>query len=178
MQLFWRKGYERTSIRDLVDGTGLNPGSLYDGFGDKRAMFLAALENYCADVVSTAVAGLRETQPGAAAIYGFFHALVEACDDERWCLGCLLVNTSVDASQIDADIFDAVTDRLEAIEAALLAAVARGQADGSITAPQPADAIAAFLMTLLTGIRVGARAGSADRQRVRRVIEVALDRIG
>ncbi|MEQ9811169.1 MAG: TetR/AcrR family transcriptional regulator, partial [Azospirillaceae bacterium] len=172
MQLFWRKGYERTSIRDLVDGTGLNPGSLYDGFGDKRAMFLAALEHYCDAVVSAAMAGLRNTRPGAAAVRGFFQALVDASDRERWGLGCLLVNTSVDASQIDADISDAVADRLSAIEAALHDAVARGQADGSIDARQPAEAVAAFLMTLLTGIRLGARSGFAGRDRIGSVVQV------
>ena len=58
MEVFWHKGYEGTSVQDLLEGMGINRGSMYDTFGDKRTLFLKAVEYYRSHVVSRLVAKL------------------------------------------------------------------------------------------------------------------------
>ena len=59
MVAFWAKGYEATSLADLMDATGLHKGSLYQAFGDKHTLFLQALDRYLAEMRSTVTKKLR-----------------------------------------------------------------------------------------------------------------------
>ncbi len=68
MQAFWRKGYEATSIQDLVEQMGINRFSLYDTFGDKHRLYLAALDRYRQKVASESLACLEHSHKGLTAI--------------------------------------------------------------------------------------------------------------
>jgi len=59
MHVFWHKGYEATSMEDLLAAMHLNRGSLYDTFGDKRQLFLKALDRYCQGIVAPSSRGSR-----------------------------------------------------------------------------------------------------------------------
>ena len=71
MELFWRRGYEGTSLADIVEATGLKKGSLYAAFGDKRDMYLKALAHYDAQRVELVVAKLRGAGAPAEALTSF-----------------------------------------------------------------------------------------------------------
>src|SRR5688500_18902266 len=60
MLLFWRQGYEATSVRDLIEATGISSSSLYESFGDKRALYLAALRLYCQGEAASFQAMIRQ----------------------------------------------------------------------------------------------------------------------
>ncbi|MDH3970432.1 MAG: TetR/AcrR family transcriptional regulator, partial [Rhodospirillales bacterium] len=60
MAVFWRKGYAATSVRDLVEATGLNPGSLYDTFDDKHGLFLESVTLYRRTVVARRTGPLED----------------------------------------------------------------------------------------------------------------------
>jgi TetR/AcrR family transcriptional repressor of nem operon len=65
LAVFWRKGYEATSVADLVKALGVNRASLYTTFRDKHALFLAAFDRYDEREIGAAVRHLRNTQgPG------------------------------------------------------------------------------------------------------------------
>jgi TetR/AcrR family transcriptional repressor of nem operon len=77
MALFWRQGYEATSIQDLVTHTGINRQSLYDTFGSKHQLYLAVMDRYIDRVVSRRLAVVNATQSSTAAIRQFFSDVVE-----------------------------------------------------------------------------------------------------
>jgi len=72
--VFWRQGYQATSVQDLVEATGLNRGSLYDTFGDKHGLFLEVVEHYRSHVTARRLAKLEEPGPARAKIETFFKA--------------------------------------------------------------------------------------------------------
>ena len=63
MEVFWTRGYESTSIDDLVEATGINRGSLYNAFGDKQGLFLAAIDRYWTTFADDMVAALSDRDP-------------------------------------------------------------------------------------------------------------------
>ena len=89
METFWERGYAATSVNDLLAEMGLNRGSLYDTFGDKKQLFLAALDKYQAQRAHE----LREMldRPGSAksAIVEFIHMAAECATSEEGRRGCL-----------------------------------------------------------------------------------------
>src|SRR5215470_7162266 len=80
MEAFWAKGYEGTSLADLVAATGLNKGSLYAAFGDKRRLYLAAIERYERVAIDATIARLRDAVDPAAAIAAVFDGVIAAVE--------------------------------------------------------------------------------------------------
>jgi len=76
MALFWRKGFEATSIEELVGVSGINRASMYAAFGDKRRLFLAVLDHYLVRVNGERIAILLRGGSATAAIGGFFDAII------------------------------------------------------------------------------------------------------
>src|ERR1700722_299427 len=88
MVVFWRNGFQATSIQDLVEATGVNRGSLYPTFGDKRGLFLAVLKHYSERFGKPMMAQLNDPDPRKA-IEGMFEAIIRRASDPRWPRGCL-----------------------------------------------------------------------------------------
>jgi TetR/AcrR family transcriptional repressor of nem operon len=152
---FWTGGYRATSVRDLEQATGLTTASLYNAFGDKKSLFRSALQRYL-DLSTRRRIALLETSPQPlAAIEAFLGAVVEASSSSRD--GCLLVNSAVEVAAHDDEIGADVATALREVEAALLVAVCRGQADGSITADVEASRLATSIMGTVVAIRVLSR---------------------
>ena len=78
MNLFWDFGYGATSIQDLENHLGINRVSLYREFGSKHDLFLAALDKYCDEVMSSGLAVLTSSSDGLASIRRFFEMTLEA----------------------------------------------------------------------------------------------------
>src|SRR3984957_10866433 len=95
MEVFWRNGYQATSIQDLVEATGVNRGSLYTTFGDKRGFFLAILERYSVRFGEPMMAELNDPNPRRA-IERMLEAIVRRTGDSRWPRGCLFTNTALE----------------------------------------------------------------------------------
>ncbi|NRG17999.1 TetR/AcrR family transcriptional regulator [Rhizobiales bacterium] len=113
-QTFWRLGYEGTSLQDIEGATGLKKQSLYRLFGDKRQMYLAALEHYEAHEVRNALKALEGTGPAKARFRALFDEIVEgaiASGDRR---GCFLCNACTDQAQLDEETRKFVRRQLEA----------------------------------------------------------------
>ncbi len=154
MQVFWRKGYEATSIQDLVDHMGINRGSLYDTFTDKHSLFLEAIEHYDSCVVSEALDHLEVPGSPKAAIAHFFHDLVDQAMADRDRRGCLVTNTAVELSPHDPETSGRILANLRRIEDTLYRKLALAQAAGEIDANQDLRALAQFLLSSLQGLRV------------------------
>lgn len=172
MRLFWRQGYEATSMQDLVEAMGIGRQSLYDTFGDKRGLYLAAVERYARVEGGPLFAPLAE--PGAAkdAIRRTFAGLVEiALRDGK--LGCLSVNAAVERAACDPDIARWVAANLAAGERGLRLALERAQALGEIGPHSNPQALARFLFSAIQGLRVTAKA-TTDRATLNDIVRVTL----
>src|SRR5713226_2211779 len=92
MEVFWSRGYEAASIRDLVKHMGINRQSLYDTFGDKHALYLQALDRYC-EVQSRKLFELLE-RPGSVKknLRELFEGVVEKALRDRERRGCFMGN--------------------------------------------------------------------------------------
>ncbi len=174
MQTFWLKGYEATSIQDLVQQMGINRGSLYDTFGDKRSLFLSAIEFYDERIVSAVLQGLVE-QPGSpkAAVRDFLRAFVGRAQTDPRGRGCLITNSAVELSPHDPQIKARVAANLNRIESALYQPLRRAQQQGEISAGKDPKALARFLLNTLQGLRVITKV-DPDPERVQDIVTTAL----
>jgi TetR/AcrR family transcriptional regulator, transcriptional repressor for nem operon len=155
--VFWARGFEATSTRELVAQTGLTPSSLYAAFGDKRTLFRRALEQYLARSLRERMARLEATMPPAQAITGFFREVIERSVDDRLQRGCMLVNSALESSPADAEFQDAVARELAVIERFFHRCFVAGQKAGEIPSRHSADDAAKLLYAVLLGVRVLAR---------------------
>ena len=157
MQCFWSSGYEATSTRDLAERMKMTPASMYNAFGDKRALFLRALDHYLNQGLRERLARLESRFPPDAAITRFFSESIERSLADREHRGCLLVNSAFDAAARDPDARAVVAGEIAQIETFFQRCLGAGQTAGLIaTTISPAEG-AKLLLAGLLGIRVLAR---------------------
>jgi TetR/AcrR family transcriptional repressor of nem operon len=157
MQRFWNNGYEATSMRDLADRTGMTTPSLYNAFGDKKAIYRLVLDRYLRQTLATSSAIFGGDDPPLRALERYFDANVEEVLADRLHKGCLVVNTALEVAPHDQDFRDVVTGAFAGIENSVRDCVAAGQRDGSILTSQPAADIARLALGIIVGLRVLAR---------------------
>ena len=153
---FWSRGYEATSVKDLVEKTGITAASLYNAFGDKRAIYEKALDHYVEGSVADRIRRCEALAPRDA-IGAFFEEILKRSLGDRDRKGCMLVNAALDVAPHDPGFLKIVTEVLAEIEAFFLARVEAGQANGTITQALPAETLSHHLLGVLMGIRVLAR---------------------
>lgn len=172
IQCFWKRGYEATSIKDLVDHTGIVAASLYNAFGDKRALFRLALDRYAERSVGERIRRCEKLPPREA-IEAFFRDIVERSLSDPHHKGCLLVNSALEVAPHDPEFQESISLVLRRIEAFFFKSVRKGQAAGSITRSLAARKLAQHLLAVLMGVRVLARV-RPERTLLHGVIEPAL----
>lgn len=157
MNAFWARGYEATSVQDLVDCMGINRGSLYATFGDKRALFLAALRRYDSVYRHDWVTALRQSRSPRQSIMAVFEEVIDAVLNGGSRDGCLLVNTALELSPHDPEIGAVVADALAEMEAFFRTMIEQGQSSGEIPGTVDAADTAGSLLGLFVGLRVLSR---------------------
>ena len=157
MQIFWSRGYEATSVQDLVDGMGINRGSLYATFGDKRSLFLQALRRYDTIHREAWVTSLSSTNSPRSAILNAFEDAVSAVLTNKSRDGCLLVNTALELSPHDKEISGIVAHGLAEMEAFFRRMIENGQSAGEIPPHVAAEETARTLLGLFVSLRVFSR---------------------
>jgi len=118
--VFWEHGYEGASYADIMSATGLNKGSLYASFGDKRALYQHAISDYDREFVGPAVSMLRnESLSVEKRMKTLFTGPVDEAETKEGRWGCLLCNAAVDQSPFDADVEKTVAASLSRIRSAI-----------------------------------------------------------
>jgi TetR/AcrR family transcriptional repressor of nem operon len=158
MQVFWRKGYEATSVADLLKATGLSKSSLYQTFTDRRSLFLAALETYRQDRMAHLQEKLNDGRPARESIEIFFDEILRHSADKQPPYGCMSCNEAVELGPDDAEVRKLVAADFQAVEDVFAGTIQRGQRDGSIRSQESARTLARFLTVNLQGLQVMARA--------------------
>ncbi len=161
MQTFWRRGYEGTSLHDLLAATGLSKSSFYQAFSSKQAAFHQALTHYC----ETLTTRLREKLRTADSGWEFIETVLlsaageaRAGDDPR---GCMIVNVATEFSSRDAQVSELVTDGVKRVTLIFVAAVRRAQKEQTIAADKDPKLLGRYLLSSLSGLRTMVKAGSS-----------------
>lgn len=174
MRLFWGQGYEATSLADLLKATGLSKSSLYDTFGSKRELFLAAFEVYRLERMRMLDGYLKSESTAFASIRAFFEMVVEHARLDERPFGCMSCNEAVEFGPHDAEVQQLVERDFLGIEDALTDAIERGKADGSIPRSKNARKLARFLTVTHQGLQIMARS-KADVGRLDDALAVMLE---
>jgi TetR/AcrR family transcriptional regulator, transcriptional repressor for nem operon len=156
VQCFWAHGYEATSVRDLIEKTGITGASLYNAFGDKRALYQRALDHYVEDSVVDRIRRCEALAPREA-IGAFFAEIVRRSLDDHQHKGCMLVNAALDVAPNDPGFQRIVAAVLIRVEEFFLGRIQAGQVDRTITRSLAAKTLARHLLGVLMGVRVLAR---------------------
>jgi TetR/AcrR family transcriptional repressor of nem operon len=156
---------------------GIQRGSLYGAFGDKRALFLAAMERYDRVMTARLLATLDAPGSGLAAIRRFFRLKVEAAQERGRPRGCLVTNSATELGSRDRATASRIGATLDRIEAAFQRAVVRAQAAGEIDPTRDARALARFLTSSAQGLSVMAKT-SPDRATLDDIVTITLEVVG
>ncbi|MBP0017469.1 MAG: TetR/AcrR family transcriptional regulator [Cyanobacteria bacterium SBLK] len=173
MDTFWRKGYEGTSVRDLVENMGINRGSLYDTFGDKHTLFLAAIAHYEDTIVKHALACLETPHADKQAIIDHFYGLIDRAIVDVEKRGCFVTNSAVELCARDREAATRIEHNLKRIERAYGNALKRSQDKGELRSDCDIRATARFLICTLQGLRVMTKV-NCDRSVLEDIAKVAL----
>jgi AcrR family transcriptional regulator len=172
MAVFWRRGYEGTTLDELTEAMGINRPSLYAAFGDKKQLFRKALDRYVngpAGYMRVALAQPKVRDAAAALLAGTICLLT----DSRNPGGCFVVQGALTCSASA----DSVRQELVEVRAAGMALIRerleKGKRDGELPESVDCDDLARYLATVIHGLSVQA-AGGATREQLQRVVELAM----
>ena len=158
MEAFWEKGYEATSMCDLLGRMGIQKGSFYATFSSKRDVYLSALRRYGANRLAefrAAIDGLH----GLAAIDAMFTGILADCSSNDPCKGCMLVNAAQELAPLDEEVGAIVREGVEAHEVWLADLLREGQERGEIKGSLDIEHASRSVLGMMISMRVLSRAG-------------------
>jgi TetR/AcrR family transcriptional repressor of nem operon len=160
MHIFWRKGYEATSMEDLLTAMDINRGSLYDTFGSKRDLFLRAMDRYCSGGgIGSGISILKQPGPALPLIRRFIGHMLEFGLSDPLRRGCMITNTVMELAH-EKDIAGRVAGRLHMAEDAFFELLSRAKRAGELAKDKDPRALARVLVTMIQGTIVMIKAGT------------------
>ncbi|GAA1583765.1 TetR/AcrR family transcriptional regulator [Actinomadura kijaniata] len=172
--LFWRRGYNATSVRDLGAELELTPSSLYRTFTDKHTLFLRALDHYRATDSAEAERRLDAAgRPVRQVLRDWMLWLVSCPSGGEPGRGCFVVNTATELGTADDQVRRRTEAAFEVTRQAVRSLLDRGRRDGELPSDLDLDAAVELLFTTVLGLRVRERAGH-DPARLATAIDAAL----
>lgn len=174
MHVFWHKGYEATSMEDLLTAMDLNRGSLYATFGDKRGLFLKAMDRYCAGGgIGSGMSILKQPGPALPLIRQFIDHMLEFGLADPLRRGCMITNTVMELAPHEKDIAKRLSGRLQMAEEAFFQLLTRAKEEGELDKGKDPRALARVLVTMMQGTIVMIKAGT-PAEVVRQTAKTAL----
>ncbi len=155
MSVFWDKGYEATTMQDLVKASGLLKGSLYGAFGDKQALYLASLKHYNRTRIQVGIDMLNAEGSARQKISRLFDGVIASTKRGLFAGGCLLCNASLEKAVSDKQVKNEIKTTIRRLKIAIMDAIKQ---DGVIE--DQAVSLAAFIISSYFGTRVLAKAGA------------------
>ena len=150
---FWLRGYHATSIDDLCAATGLLRGSLYGAYGDKRGIFLAALERYCEARVARAAGSLSGPPSREVLRQGLLY-YVQVSSDLDLARACFITNTALELTPQDRQVAHVIERTFRSISTLWAEAAARARAAGAFKSKLNEKSVGDFLYCIVQGLRV------------------------
>jgi AcrR family transcriptional regulator len=171
MRLFWRQGYEATSLQDLLAEMKLSKSSLYQAFGSKRNLFLQCIKRYREITMAEMQERLLKSDSGIQFIVDTLSGVVKEVNELANPKGCLVINTASEFAQSDAQIALSVANGLDGYRDMFCQAVRKGQKDGCIRHDFESELLANYLVTNMSGLRTMVKAGTNETI-LERMVEV------
>lgn len=154
MLLFWRKGFEATSIRDLEETTGLKASSLYNRFQSKEALFARALDHYIERVVQFRIDRHLNDADALTGLRRFFETTYDYIDAERPAMACLLTNTALEKASQDPAVREQLNRGTTLLRNAFGSCLMRAQENGQLASDYDCEQGARLMMLCLQGLLV------------------------
>jgi TetR/AcrR family transcriptional repressor of nem operon len=154
---FWKRGYEATTVRDLADAMKIGGASLYNAYGDKRALFEKSLERYANRSMRERIARMEAEHRPKEAIRAFVAEIIDRSLKDPDRKGCMLVNSALDVAPHDAAIGKVVAGYLDELRAFFHRNVEAARLG------LDAEETASHLLGVVLGIRVLARTGAGRK---------------
>ncbi|UXY17820.1 TetR/AcrR family transcriptional regulator [Streptomyces cynarae] len=174
LELFWRRGYEATSMADLVEHLGIGRASIYATFGNKHELYLRALDRYNENRDPVLLRELSQPGPALPAVRTVVRRFAaEASSDDQRGKGCFVTNTAAELGAHDTAAARRAEASWDHIETLLHSALVRAHAQGELPADRDPQALARMLLVLMQGLRVVGKASNNPR-RVQDAAEQAL----
>jgi TetR/AcrR family transcriptional repressor of nem operon len=151
LMLFWRKGYQATSMNDLLKAMDISRSSFYGAFQDKRSLFVKCLDLF-GERTCQVLQKARTQMPALDAIQFFFERHLSGPKSQQSSLGCMLVNTVLEMAGVDDELSDYASQHLVKMQYLFEDCLRE-----SGCKPQQAHALAGVLMLLNEGVRVASR---------------------
>jgi len=173
MELFWRKGYESTSLQDLLNAMSLSKSSFYQTFKSKGQLFQRSIQNYQNLLADDLLMQLKQAGSGKAFIESLFLDVANETSGPDARRGCLLMNTANEFAQTDACIASLVSDSLDEITTIFEKAIIQAQQEGAIPEDKDVRSLANYLVSNMSGLKNMVKAG-ADRETIKRIVKIIL----
>lgn len=163
LEVFWRKGYDGTSLSDLTEAMGINKPSLYAAFGNKEQLFLKAIELYEGRPCSFFLPALEKPTAYQVAEHMLYGAAMNMTDQSHP-QGCVVVQGALSCSEAAATVKEALINRRVEGEQKLRDRFERAKAEGDLPADADAETLARYLGTVLQGMAIQANNGATCDQ--------------
>ena len=154
VEVFWAKGYEATSMQDLIDAMGIQRGSLYGTFGGKQNLFLKSLKRYSVTVVKKLLEILESKPSAIESIELFFSQLVEHLLTAGELRSCLVTNSAIERGLRDEETKQLVLQLLNALENGFYKTLLRAKENGELSADLDLKVVANYLTSSMQGLLV------------------------
>ena len=162
MRVFWSLGYEAASMADLRAALGINQASLYAAYGSKEALFRETVALYLKTDGAATARALASDLPARDAIHAMLQDGVDMFIADDGARGCLLVLSAINCNVENKGVQDYLASLRDQTRIAIEARLRRGQRVGEISKTASVKALAAFYATVLHGLSIQARDGSAS----------------
>ena len=172
MLLFWRHGYEATSLNDLTAALGVKPSSIYTVFGDKKHLFLEAVGRYLSGPV-TSESLIAEAPNGRDAARALLRASAQGFTGADTPAGCLLASSAISCSHGASDVQEELAAIRRGIEARLRDKIVASIDAGAMPAHTHAEALAGLTMAVIQAMSTLARDG-ATLEKLLLVVDAAM----
>ena len=173
MNIFWTKGYEGTSVDDLIAAMGISKSSLYQSFGNKQDLFLETINLYLELTDRKRKAVLANASSVKQGMSVFFQGVVQFLLDPDHPCGCFYTNTATALGTLDQHIHTVIIQNSAKMEEDFYQFLFQGQSHGEIAAEKDIHSLAKFFVGLVRGISVIARI-QKDRATLESIVNTGL----
>jgi TetR/AcrR family transcriptional regulator, transcriptional repressor for nem operon len=155
--LFHSKGYEGTSMQDLVENLGISRSSLYDTFGDKQQLYLEALQYYCNENAYSLIEKSKSVSDPLAFIHEIFAGIIDDAKSDKAKKGCYVVNAISEFGRANSGVTEIIDKNNRAFEKMLEQLIVKCQENKQVAKNKDAKVMAKFLFNTICGLRVNSK---------------------
>lgn len=177
VQVFWSKGYESTSLQDLIEAMQISKSSFYQTFESKHQLFENCINHYQERFISDITDSLQNSKTGRAFIEDTFNNLAEKARPSGDRRGCLILNCASEFAQRDPVIAKLISKSIKQMTDVFLSAVKRAQHEGGISSDKKPLPLARYLLSSLNGLTTTIKAGASPKE-IKEVAQVVLTALG